>query len=197
VTDQVTPELGQIWRDGASSVRYVIIGADERFGYVKRADTPKRSWTRAGSYPVALSEFSAWTLLEEPTPSTLEMLFRPGQFVWALDHDDFVSLVEIVEEERERRGGLRDPAGEMLIGYDGEAYETFQRAIASMPGYGVTITPVEGDPFEAVLVGSDPEAEDGATVRYARADEDGNYPPVDELDPDRIESAVVSRIQVG
>lgn len=42
-----------------------VVAVDERFAYVKRADSPKRSLAnQAGSYPVALGEFELWVLLE-------------------------------------------------------------------------------------------------------------------------------------
>jgi hypothetical protein len=50
--------IGQTYRDGVGSTRFVVVGEDERFVYVKRADSPKKALaTAAGAQTVARSEF--------------------------------------------------------------------------------------------------------------------------------------------
>ena len=82
----------------------------------------------------------------------------------------------------------------MTITFDGEAYESFQAVVANMEGYGVDIT-LNGEMFDAVLVGPDYAAEDGATVRFIRVLDDeyeiSRYPAT------AIESAVVDLIEVS
>ena len=41
--------------------------------------------------------------MRDNTPSKLETLFAPGQYVDRLDDEDFAELCEIIEEERLRR----------------------------------------------------------------------------------------------
>jgi hypothetical protein len=51
-------EVGKTYRDGLGNTRFVIVGEDERFVYVKRADSPKKDLaTAAGAQVVARSEF--------------------------------------------------------------------------------------------------------------------------------------------
>ena len=66
--------------------------------------------------------------------------------------------------------------GRMCIVFEGEAYESFQNALTRMHGYGCTITPTEGEPFDAILLGPDSDAEDGATIQYLAVDESKDDP---------------------
>jgi hypothetical protein len=51
-------EVGQTYRDGIGSTRFAVVGLDEWFVYVKRADSPKKDLaTTAGAQVVARSEF--------------------------------------------------------------------------------------------------------------------------------------------
>ncbi len=75
----------------------------------------------------------------------------------------------------------------MILEFAGEAYETFQDALHKMEGYGVTITPLEGDAFDAELIGPVPDAEWGDTVKVRRADADWEQMgPVEEVRAKRI-----------
>lgn len=59
------PPVGTIVRDSLGSTRFVVVGTDARFVFVKRADTPKKRWVRAGSYEVAREEFEReWLTVE-------------------------------------------------------------------------------------------------------------------------------------
>lgn len=66
----------------------------------------------------------------------------------------------------------------LSISFSGEAGESFAARIDGLATYAVRITPQEGEPFDAVIVGSGQDVvEDGNgwydAVRFWRADEDG------------------------
>ena len=86
--------------------------------------------------------------------------------------------------------------GRMCIEYHGEAYESFRNALDLMHGYGCEITPIEGEPFDAILVGADREADDGATVSFVRNPDDYDY-DLRRVPREKIESAVVDHITVS
>jgi len=109
-------------------------------------------------------------------------------------HDELLAWLDKAASAVRAHKGV-EPDGDMVIEYQGEAYESFQQALDAMPGYGVTITLPTGESFDAILLGADNDAEDGATVRFIRAVDDeydaSRYPP------EAVESAVTSRIIVS
>ena len=85
----------------------------------------------------------------------------------------------------------------MSITFTGEAFETFRaavtRMILSLPGsarYFTQITPAEGEPFDAWLIGVDYDAEMGDTIKIVRNDDNGSTGPelgiVESVRADRI-----------
>lgn len=136
----------------------------------------------------------------EPAPDG-QVAEHAGAGVLIIGHGDSGGVA--IEGTRDELVAMLDraraavSAGEgMVIEYLGEAYESFQNAVDAMQGYGVTIVRADGSSVEAVLMGSDHDAEDGATVLYlpdaGRFDYDvSQAPPGTE-----VVSEVVARIVV-
>ena len=85
----------------------------------------------------------------------------------------------------------------MNISYCDEAYESFQQAVDAMKGYGVTIT-VDGEEFNAVLVGADrrPENNDGASIAFIPVGLTEEY-EISAWPASAIRYAVVDKIEVS
>src|SRR3954469_15432972 len=70
----------------------------------------------------------------------------------ALDDPAFTKSLAAVELLLDRANKLLQ-RGDLSISFSGEAAERFQNLLDEFKGFGVTITPQEGEPYEAVLVG--------------------------------------------
>lgn len=84
-----TPTLGQVWHDDLSRSPMQIVALDDRFVYVKRADSSKKSLANpAGGYPVSRSEFEAWTCITDVTaPTVIQCPGCPRMIAVPADYD--------------------------------------------------------------------------------------------------------------
>lgn len=60
---------------------------------------------------------------------------------------------------------MQDPEA-LALAFSGEAYDTLATVLEGLSSLVVEITPGEGEPFDAVLIGPDYDANDYAAVKY-------------------------------
>ncbi len=61
----------------------------------------------------------------------------------------------------------------LTLSFDYEAGETYERLLRELAGLTVRITPEEGEPFDATLIGPDVTAAGYGTVRVRCIEDDG------------------------
>jgi hypothetical protein len=83
-------------------------------------------------------------------------------------------IIAVTDPDEFVHGPGSEPLG---ITFDGDASESFASRVEGMAQYYVRITPIQGEPFDAIIIGSDQDTEvDGDTwfdaVRCVEADEE-------------------------